>query len=57
MVELKPCYYCDTKKLLEIAEMVVFSEEAYQVRCPMCGVRGPICSKRAEAIAAWNKRS
>ena len=57
MAELKPCYYCGTKQFLEIAESVVLSEETYQVRCPACGVRGPACYERAEAIDAWNKRS
>lgn len=57
MAELKPCYYCGTKKLLEISEMVIFSQEAYQARCPMCSVRGPVCYEREEAIDAWNKRS
>ncbi len=57
MAELKPCYFCGTEKFLEVAETVVFSMETYQVRCPMCGVRGPVCCKRQEAIDAWNKRS
>lgn len=57
MAELKPCKYYGNKTLLELAEIVCLSEEAYQARCLMCGARGPMSFERAEAISAWNKRS
>lgn len=56
MAELKPCRYCGNKTLLEVVEIVVLSEDAYQVRCLMCDARGPMSFERAEAIEAWNKR-
>lgn len=56
MAELEKCY-CGIKKFLEVFESVMLSEQTYQVRCPICGARGPVCYKRAEAIDAWNKRS
>lgn len=50
---LKPCYYCEGKKIVkrEFSTSIEFT-----VECISCWARGPIVGSEAEAIEAWNHR-
>lgn len=51
--KLNPCYHCESL-LVDVQQCRNGKYEAY---CFHCGVVGPECNSKEEAIEAWNRRS
>jgi Lar family restriction alleviation protein len=56
---LKPCPFPHKENASPIIELTQSQDymTGWQVRCIICGARGPIAKTRKKAIAAWNKRA